>query len=108
MSDDKWFEWYPGMKEIRPDNTLVQYKVTLYANIRAKKEQEIVSTLITLHLGEIICTGHFVDDDDVLFTIIAEKIYLNEQSSLPAITMSEYRHDYDLLILLERTFLECT
>lgn len=98
-----WYSWFPGMGEETVPNTfkLVQYSVAMHRGLKEKK-LETIETVVSLYLGEVICSGHFMEDD-LIYNAILPKIYENEKLGVPLELLSEYSHDFDFLIILWRT-----
>ena len=104
---EKWYSWYPGMEDKK--NTMphiIQYDVTLVRDV-LEDSHETVKTTITLSFGEVMCSGHFIEEDNSLYDAILEVIYSNEERTPPKLKLSDYNSDFDLLVILERKILKC-
>jgi len=97
----RWYSWYPGMEE--QDNKefkLIQYDISMHTGLK-DKHLSTTETVISLYLGEVICSGHFFEDDMVYLAIL-QRIKENELLGVPLNILSDYSADFDFLIILRR------
>lgn len=80
---------------------IVQYEIVIYDRTLAD-DNILLTTVISLFMGNIICTGH-LNGMDILIDFISYVIADNESEKLRASRIIEYCEELSLLILLERT-----
>lgn len=79
---------------------IVQYEIVIYDRTLAD-DNILFTTVISLFMGNIICTGHLMGMD-TLIDFISYVIADNEGEKLKASRIIEYCEELSLLVLLER------